>query len=66
MTKAFLLTLGNRLLPVTPPDPDSVNDVTLLGLVTESPGLVRSGRTGCTVDDRELTVFPASKRIGFI
>jgi hypothetical protein len=54
------LTLGSGSLPVTPPDPDSVDDVSLLGLVTQPPGLVGPGRPGSPVDDRELTVLPTT------
>jgi hypothetical protein len=53
-------TLWRRLLPVTPPDPDSVDKIPLLGLVSETTGLVRSRWSGSTVTDGELSVFPAS------
>ena len=56
-------TLGDRLLAVTTSDTDTVNNVTLLGLVSETVGLVQTRRTRSTVDHVELTVFPAS-RIG--
>ena len=54
------LTLGGLPLPVTPPDPDPVDHVSLLGLVTQPPGLVGPGRPGSPVDDRELTVLPTT------
>lgn len=53
-------TLGCRLLPVSPPNSNPVDEVTLLGLVTQSPSLVGSGRSGCSVDNGELSVFPTS------
>ena len=53
-------TLGDRLLPVSSSNSDSVDEVTLLGLVTQSSGLVRSRRSGSSVDDSELSVLPAS------
>lgn len=53
-------TLGSLLLPVTPPDPNTVNEVALLGLVSESPSLVGTRRSGSSVDDGELSVLPAS------
>lgn len=53
-------TLGDGLFPVTPTNANTVDEVTLLGLVSQPTSLVGSGRTGSTVDDGELTVFPAS------
>lgn len=53
-------TLGSLLLPVTPPDPNTVNEVALLGLVSESPSLVGTRRSRSSVDDGELSVLPAS------
>jgi hypothetical protein len=53
-------TLGCGLLPVSPPNSNPVDKVTLLGLVTQSPSLVGSGRSGCSVDNGELSVFPTS------
>ena len=53
-------TLGDWLLSATSSDSDSVNDVTLLSLVTELSGLIGSGRSGTFVDDWELSVFPCS------
>jgi hypothetical protein len=53
-------TLGCGLLPVSPPDSNSVDEITLLGLVTQSPSFVGSRRSACSVDDGELSVFPTS------
>jgi len=39
------LTLWDGLFAVTPPDTDTVDEVTLLGFVTETTGLVGAGRT---------------------
>ncbi len=58
---AINLTLSNRSLSATTTNTDSVDDMTLLGLVSETTSLVRTGRTGSTVDDIELSVFPASQ-----
>lgn len=48
-------TLGRRLLVATAADANSVNDIALLGLVSETAGLVGARRTRCAVDDLELT-----------
>ncbi len=53
-------TLWCWLLAVTTTNSNSVDEVTLLGLVSETTSLVWSGRSGSSVDDGELTVFPAS------
>jgi len=52
-------TLGNGLFAVTPPDTDAVDEVTLLGFVAETTGLVWAGRTGSTMDNVQLAVLPA-------
>jgi hypothetical protein len=54
-------TLSDGLLSATSSDSNSVDDVTLLGLVSESSGLIRSGRSGASVDGGELSVFPSSE-----
>jgi len=53
-------TLRDGLLPVTSSHSDAVDHKALLGLVSESAGLVRARRARCTVDDVQLTVLPAS------
>ncbi|GAO52167.1 hypothetical protein G7K_6251-t1 [Saitoella complicata NRRL Y-17804] len=53
-------TLGGGALATTAADADTVDDVSLLGLVTETAGLVGAGRTGSTVADRQLAVLPAA------
>jgi len=53
-------TLGNGSLAATSSDLDSVDNVTLLGLVAETVGFVNAGRTGGTVNGGQLTVFPGS------
>jgi len=53
-------TLVNGLFAVTTANTDTVDDVTLLGLVTETTGLVGAGRPRSTVADVELSVLPAS------
>jgi hypothetical protein len=47
-------TLGGLPLATTTSHTDTVDNVSLLGLVSETAGLVRAGRTGCAVDDIEL------------
>lgn len=53
-------TLWNRSLSTTSSDSDTEDDETLLGLVTQSSGLVWSGRSGSSVDDVLLSVLPTS------
>lgn len=53
-------TLGHRSLSATSSHSDSVDNVSLLGLVTKLSSLVRSRRSGSSVDSMELSVFPAS------
>lgn len=53
-------TLWHRSLSVTTSNSDTVDDETLLGLVTQSSGLVRSRRSAGSVDDGLLSVFPDS------
>lgn len=48
-------TLGGRLLAATTTDADAVHDITLLGLVSKTAGLVRAGRARGAVDDVQLT-----------
>jgi len=52
-------TLGNVLFAVTPPDTNTIDNITLLGLVTQSASLIGARRTGSTVNDLQLAVFPA-------
>lgn len=53
-------SLWCRLLSATSSDPDTVDDISLLGLVTQSSCLVRSRRSGCPLDNIVLSVLPAS------
>jgi len=53
-------TLGGGTLPVSSADTDTVDNVSLLGLVSETAGLVRAGRAGGAVDDIQLAVLPAA------
>lgn len=48
-------TLGDGLLATTTADADTVDDIALLGLVTETAGLVGAAGTGSPVDDVQLT-----------
>ena len=52
-------TLGDLLFPSTTSNTDTVDDVSLLCLVAQSASLVGSRRSGCSVNDIELTVLPA-------
>jgi hypothetical protein len=48
-------TLGDRSLTTTTTDTDTVDNVTLLGLVAQTTSLVRARRTRSTVDDVQLS-----------
>jgi hypothetical protein len=48
-------TLGHRLLATTTSDTDAVDDIALLGLVSQAAGLVGSGGTRRAVDDIKLS-----------
>ena len=54
------LTLADLLLTTTTTDTDTENDNSLLGLVTETTGLVRATGAASTVDNVQLTVFPGT------
>lgn len=53
-------TLWHRSLSTTSSDSNTEDDETLLGLVTQSSGLVWSGWSGGSVDDVLLSELPAS------
>lgn len=53
-------TLGDGLFAVTAANTDTVDNVTLLGLVPETASLIGARRTGRAVDDVQRTVLPAS------
>jgi len=53
-------TLGGLSLAGASANADSVDDVSLLGLVAEASGLIRSSRVLNSVDGGELAVLPAS------
>lgn len=53
-------TLWNRSLSVTSSNSDTVDNETLLGLVTQTSSLVWTGWSGSTVNNVLLTVFPNS------
>ena len=48
-------TLGNGLLAATTTNADAVDDIALLGLVSEAAGLVGTAGTRSPVDDVQLT-----------
>lgn len=54
------LTLSDLFLSASSSDSDSVDDVALLGSVSQASGLLDSGWSGASVDDRELSVLPGS------
>lgn len=54
------LTLFDLFLTSSSTDSNSVDDESLLGLVSEHTGLLDSGRSGASVDDGELSVLPGS------
>lgn len=51
-------TLGDGLLSATSSNSDSVDDISLLGLVTELSGLIDSAWSVNLVDNGELSVLP--------
>jgi len=53
-------TLADSAFAATTSDTDTVDDIPLLGLVSESASLVRTSRSGCAVNRRELSVLPAA------
>ena len=61
----ILRTLGDVLLAVTPAHTDTVDNVALLGLVAETTSLVGARGTRSTVDNVQLTVFPAPADLPF-
>ena len=58
-------TLGDVFLAVTPADTDTVDNVALLGLVAETTSLVGARGTRSTVDNVQLTGFPAPADLPF-
>ena len=56
-------TLWNWSLSTTSSNSDSVDDESLLSLVTQSSSLVWSGRSRSSVDDVLLSQFPASDTV---
>ena len=54
------------LLAITPADPDTVDNITLLGLVSQPAGLVWARGARNPVDNVQLTVLPASGRRAFV
>jgi hypothetical protein len=55
MGRTICSTLRHRSLPPTTTNTDSIDDIALLGLVSESACLVGSRGAGCTMDDIELS-----------
>merc|ERR1719153_2221713 len=53
-------SLGNRPLPSTTSHGNPVYDISLLGLVSQPPGLVWTRGTGSTMDLGELPILPAT------
>jgi len=53
-------TLGDVALTSTSADSDTVDDVSLLGLVTDLACLIGAGGSGALVDNSHLSVFPGA------
>lgn len=53
-------TLGDGLLAVTTADTNAVDDIALLGFVAKAASLVGARWTRRTVDNVQLTIFPAA------
>lgn len=53
-------TLGDLALSGSPLDADTVDNISLLGLVSQTTSLIGSGRSGGTVDGRKLPVLPSA------
>jgi hypothetical protein len=53
-------TLGNGSLAATTTNADTVDDISLLGLVAQTTGLVGARGTRSTVNDIQLSEFPTS------
>lgn len=53
-------TLGNGPLPSTSPHTHTVDDIALLGLVSETASLIGTGGTGGAMDDFQLAKLPAA------
>jgi len=53
-------TLRYMLLAVTPADPDTVDNVSLLGFISQPAGLVWARWARSPVDNLQLTILPAS------
>lgn len=60
MQELLPLAFRDGLLAVTATNSDTVYNISLLGFVSKSACLIRSRWTRSTVDDVQLTVFPAS------
>ena len=54
-------TLVSMLFAVSTADSDAVDNVALLGLVSEAAGFIGARRAGGAVDHVELTILPASR-----
>ena len=54
-------TLGDSLLSVTSLHADSVDDITLLGLVSQTVSLIGTRRLARSVDGGQLSVLPGSE-----
>merc|ERR1719402_1826928 len=53
-------SLGYRPLPSTSPHGNPIDNISLLGLVSQPTGLVRARGTGSTMDLGQLSVLPAT------
>lgn len=57
---AISCTLRNWAFAATTADTNPVNNITLLGLVSQPSRLIRTSRAGSPVQRRQLAVLPAA------
>lgn len=63
MCRLLLHTLRDGLLAVTATNSDTVDDIALLGFISKSTRFVRTRWTRSSVDNVQLTIFPASDKL---
>ena len=65
MSRMLLHTLRDGLLAVTATNSDTVDDIALFSFVSKSACLVGTRWTRSTVDNVQLTIFPASENFNY-
>ena len=63
MCRLLLHTLRDGLLAVTTTNSNPIDDIALLGFVSKSARLVWTRWTRSSVDNVQLTIFPASEKL---